>query len=100
MAETKGVFLQRILGYLNFSEGRSDPRIARLVDDVMAEFAGATPWAALAESLQTELGVLKSAGGAFREATQAEAVLRIAFTRVLPEYRRFHADLLFPRARP
>ena len=42
-----------------------------------------------------DLAALTSSGGAFKNVSQAEAVLNIAFGRVLPEYRRFHADLLF-----
>ncbi len=95
MDDAKGVPLQGILGYLNFSEGRSDPRVARQLDDAFASFTGPTPWTELGERLSAELAALRSAGGAFRETTQAEAVLRLAFQRVLPEYRRFHADLLF-----
>jgi hypothetical protein len=92
------VSLQGVLGYLNFSEGRPDPRIARQIDDAYASLAEqgvAEPWAVLHEWLRVDLAALKGAGGAFRDAVQAEAALELAFDRVLPEYRRFHADLLF-----
>ncbi len=90
--------LQGVLGYLNFSEGRPDPRVARQIDDAYASLADqgvAEPWAVLHEWLRADLAALKGGGGAFRDAVQADAVLEIAFARVLPEYRRFHADLLF-----
>ena len=95
MEESKGVSLQGILGYLNFSEGRPDARVARQIDDAQASLGGTEPWTALHQRLRSELTALKSASGAFRVATQAEAALDLAFTRVLPEYRHFHADLLF-----
>jgi hypothetical protein len=92
------VSLQGVLGYLNFSEGRPDPRVARQIDDAFASLADqgvAEPWAVLHEWLRADLTALKGGGGAFRDAVQADAVLELAFGRVLPEYRRFHADLLF-----
>jgi len=90
--------LQGVLGYLNFSEGRPDPRVARQIDDayvVLIERGSADPCADLHAWLRADLASLKSAGQAFQNTTQAEAVLELAFGRVLPEYRRFHADLLF-----
>jgi hypothetical protein len=90
--------LQGVLGYLNFSEGRPDPRVVRQIDDAYAsltEQGVAEPWAVLHDWLRTELVALKSAGGAFQNTIQAEAVLNLAFRHVLPEYRRFHAELLF-----
>jgi hypothetical protein len=90
--------LQGVLGYLNFSEGRPDPRVARQIDDAYASLAEQgidQPWAVLHDWLRADLAALKTTGGAFQNAIQAEAVLELAFNRVLPEYRRFHADLLF-----
>jgi hypothetical protein len=92
------VSLQGVLGYLNFSEGRPDARVARQIDDAYASLAEqgvAEPWAVLHEWLRADLASLKGGGGAFQNTAQAEAVLELAFGRVLPEYRRFHADLLF-----
>jgi hypothetical protein len=90
--------LQGVLGYLNFSEGRPDPRVARQIDDAYASLAEQgvpEPWGVLHDWLRADLAALASAGGAFRNAAQAEAVMNLASGRVLPEYRRFHADLLF-----
>ena len=90
--------LQGLLGYLNFSEGRPDPRVVGQIDDAYASLADqgvAQPWAVLHEWLRHDLASLKTAGGAFRDAAQAEAVVELTFGRVLPEYRHFHADLLF-----
>ena len=92
------VSLQGVLGYLNFSEGRPDPRVARQIDDAYASLADqgvAEPWIVLHEWLRADLASLKTTGGAFQNTAQADAVLELAFGRLLPEYRRFHADLLF-----
>jgi hypothetical protein len=91
--------LQGVLGYLNFSTGKPDPRFQKQLSDAFAFLAGrgdAAPWQTLPESLRTRLRTLQAgASGAFRDTTQAEAVLRLAFGGVLPAYRRHHADLLF-----
>jgi hypothetical protein len=91
--------VQGMLGYLNFSEGRPDPRFQKQVDDAVAYLAGRfvpQPWEALGQALAWHLERLKAEGGAaFRDATQAEAVIRLAFGPVLTAYRDFHADLLF-----
>jgi hypothetical protein len=86
-----------LLGYLNFSDGRPDPRWQRQLDDAFAFLAGrgaAAPWRALLDALPVLLRRLREGGAAaFRDVGQAEAALDLA-TRVLPAYRRHHADLL------
>ena len=87
-----------MLGYLNFSEGRPDPRVARQIDDAFAlltQRGSADPCAELHAWLRADLTALKRGGQAFQNTTQAEAVLQLTFGQVLPEYRRFHAELLF-----
>ena len=59
--------LEPILGYLNFSEGRPDPRFQRQFDDAYAHFADANaeaPWSALRQGLESSLASLKAAGKA------------------------------------
>ena len=83
--------LQRALGYLNFSEGRPDPRFQQCLNEAYTSLARpetAQPWTALHEALRRELHRLKEQGEAFRETTQAEAVLTLVFEQLLPEYRR------------
>src|SRR5262249_47655193 len=59
----------------------------------------AEPWRTLPELLRARLIALRdSASGAFREPTQALAVLTLAFDTVPAAYRRHHADLLFHQA--
>src|SRR4051794_18748927 len=91
--------LEPILGYLNFSEGRPDPRFERQLNDVYAELAGRgspAPWRDLHTALHDDLARLRREGkAAFRESAQAEASLRLVFEQVIPAYRKHHADLLF-----
>jgi hypothetical protein len=93
------VELDTILGYLNFSEGRPDPRFQRQLNEAYAHFAGenaAAPWIALQNGLQNTLVSLKAAGkAAFAETRQAESVIDLVFDAVIPAYRAYHRDLLF-----
>jgi len=86
-----------LLGYLNFSDGRPDPRWQKQLNDAyafLAEHGEAAPWQALLDWLADALNRLREGGGAaFRDVTQAQEVLSLA-ARVLPAYRRHHADLL------
>lgn len=87
-----------LLGYVNFSDGRPDPRWQRGMSDAYASFAHQgepQPWRAMAEWLTAHLAALQAEGtAAFRDVKQARAVLAV-FPTVLAAYRRHHADLLF-----
>lgn len=83
---------QTLLGYLNFSEGRPDPRFAQQLDEVCREVQSVP---ALAELLRKELAGLKAVGSsAFQDSSQVEKVIELTLDRLLPAYRSFHADLL------
>jgi hypothetical protein len=85
------------LGYLNFSDGRADPRWQRLLDDAFAaqSSSGAEcPWDALLAAMAEALSALEAGGGAaFRDTSQARAALTLA-AETFPVYRLYHADLL------
>src|SRR3954454_24032092 len=91
--------LEPILGYLNFSEGRPDPRFQKQLNEACAEFAergSPVPWRDLRKALEDELATVRRDGkAAFRESARVEASLRLVFDEVVPAYRRPHADLLF-----
>jgi hypothetical protein len=93
------VSLQGMLGYLNFSTGKPDPRLQKQLSDAfrwLAERADAQPWKTLHEALRAKLEDLQGSGSsAFKNTDQALAVLFLVFKRVLPAYRQHHADLLF-----
>jgi hypothetical protein len=91
------VSVSGLLGYLNFSDGRPDPRWQKQLNDAYACLAPRgepRPWLALLDGLRVGLEKLRTGGSsAFRDVRQAEAALRLA-ARVLPAYRAHHADLL------
>ncbi len=93
----QAVSASALLGYLNFSDGRPDPRWQKQFNDAyafLAEHGEPAPWQALFDWLSASLRTLHEGGSAaFRDVTQAENILALA-ARTLPAYRRHHADLL------
>jgi hypothetical protein len=87
-----------LLGYLNFSEGRPDPRFQKQLHDALvfvAEHGSSRPWEDLPGLLLAHLQQLHAGGSAaFKEISQAEAVVQRAFGDVLPAYFAHHRDLL------
>ena len=88
----------RVLGYLNFSSGAFDPMVWRAVSDLYAavepEDEKAASASCVAENLLNRLTKLESSEPAFRDSSQARAVISILFTHFLPAYAMHHADLL------
>jgi hypothetical protein len=97
-ALSQGDAASRLLGWLNLSDGRPNPKWQRQLDDSYAIIASSQPdrpWEVLHRWLGEELTALEAAGNAaFRDCTQARAALSLIFEHVLPAYRRRHADLL------
>ena len=89
---------QGILGYLNYSDGRPDPKFQRAMNDTysfLAEQGDPAPWVTLPRWLLEQLKQLQASGSsAFKEIVQAENVILIAFEKLLAGYRAFHRDLL------
>jgi hypothetical protein len=85
----------KILGYLNFSDGRQDVRWQQMVCDSFASHSDADrPWLTVPHQWISDLKILQEAGAAgFRDSTQASIVLR-TFIDVLPAYQSFHSELL------
>ncbi len=89
--------LQGLLGYVNFAEGRPDARFQKQMSEafgVVGAQGAAQPWQTLYQCLRTRLEALRQESSAFRDIHQAQAVLTLAFERLLPAYRQHHADLL------
>jgi hypothetical protein len=88
-----------VLGYLNFSSGSADSKALSALNDlfglILATAEAPQPWKTAGELLQQRLSELRTSSPAFHNAAQAETALRLTFDRLLPEYRKFHADLLF-----
>lgn len=97
-SENAGLSASSLLGYFNFSDGRPDPRRQRELNQAFAYFAQAgepRPWEALASWLLTEADRLEQTGSAaYRDLTQARAVVRLGLGEVPAAYRQHHADLL------
>lgn len=87
-----------ILGYLNFSDGRPDPKFRKALADVfgyLQECGDPAPWRTLPAWLRHQVELLKQSGSAaFRDLTRAEEFLTVAFEEIPAAYRRHHADLL------
>ncbi len=81
---------REILGYLNFSQGRSDPAVLRGLNT----FLHRVSWDKCREALISVLEELSASMPAFHDSTQAKSVLKLAFDDVLPAYRAHHRDLL------
>ena len=88
----------KLLGYLNFSDGRSDPKFQKGLADAAAFLLAAgevAPWDGISRWLGQALAELESSGSpAFRDARQAHAAFDAAFVRFPAAYRSHHADLL------
>ncbi|MCU0704503.1 MAG: hypothetical protein MUF18_11050 [Fimbriiglobus sp.] len=86
------------IGYLNFSDGRPDPRFRALLADAtgfVLESNDPTPWATLRRWLLAACDDLERSGSAaFKDVTQAREVLALALEAVPAAYRKHHADLL------
>ncbi len=81
---------REILGYLNFSEGRTDPAFLKGLN----AFQKRVGWSKLQPTLAELLTELSTTSSTFHDCQQAQAALRLAFDHVLPAYRQHHRDLL------
>src|SRR4051794_32308738 len=88
----------KLLGYLNYSDGRPDPKYQKGLADAYSFLIAAgeaAPWVAIHRWLGEALGELESSGSpAFRDATQVRGVLDAALGKLPAAYRAHHADLL------
>ena len=89
--------LQQVLGYLNFSSGRSDPQLLVALDAIDGQLpTDERPrWQRILTHLQAELNRLTADVPAFKESGQATAVLQLLGNEIIPGYLDFHRDLLF-----
>ena len=90
LSQTDMTTAQELLGYLNFSGGRPDSKFQRQLNELVASLG----WAKLPGALRSLLAQLHQTVPAFRDVTQAESVLNLVFSDVLPAYRAHHRDLL------
>jgi hypothetical protein len=91
--------LEAILGYLNFSEGASDPEFLGSLDRLYREIEGEggerdETYLVVRDRLRAHLPALAGTTAAFRDTEQARAVIDLVFDKFAPAYREFHRDLL------
>ena len=89
--------LQRVLGYLNFSSGKSEPSflqdLDRLYRWVEESDLGGSAYQEIERLLRASVDQLPSE--TLGNSDQANAVINLVFQHVLPDYRRFHEDSLY-----
>ncbi|HVU87040.1 MAG TPA: hypothetical protein VHD36_06950 [Pirellulales bacterium] len=91
--------LRKVLGYLNLSSGTFDAQFYASVNDAFAAAAadsraGQPAWRTLREQLDAELTAVAGQIAGFESTDQAAALVRLVFDSILPEYKKFHKDLL------
>ena len=88
----------KLLGYLNFSDGRPDVKFQRGLADAAAFLTASgdtSPWNALARWLVQNLSELEASGAsAFRDSTQVRAAIDASLVCIPLAYRAHHLDLL------
>ena len=85
--------IREILGYLNFSNGKPDPKFRFNWNQLFAELDLQRDSTLLESLLRSHLHELKGTTPAFQSIDQAEKVLKIAFEECLPQYTTHHRDL-------
>jgi hypothetical protein len=92
----------KLLGYLNFSDGRPDPKFQKGLAEAFAALLAAdnpAPHAVVpAWLLHAADGLAASGSAAFRDLTQGRGVIDAALVRLPAAYRAHHADLLARQA--
>ncbi len=99
--------LMQVLGFLNYSSGAADPHLLENLNylyqlaEPPGEEASGESWRQIHQWLRDKLSEVSGReatpqdAGAFQDAGQVEAVLRLAFEKFIPAYFDFHQDLLF-----
>lgn len=93
--------LAQVLGYLNFSAGKPDPKTLGALNRIYSRalpggpYAGLPAWLQIQQWLQDALTRLRDTNPAFRASEQAAAVIELVWLHLLPSYLDFHRDQLF-----
>jgi hypothetical protein len=94
--------LDDVVGYLNFSSGTRDPKFLSHLNELFRAVEGQAPGDDVMETLAGWLldavDRLESSGGAFTDASQARAVIKLATEKLPKAYCEFHRDLLHHQA--
>jgi hypothetical protein len=92
--------LEEAVGYLNFSNGASDPKFLRALNSLFATVEvdcneNQKSACILCNLLERRMNELSASCSAFRDVSQAQAVIRLLRDHLLPAYRAVHRDLLW-----
>ena len=96
--------LNQVLGYLNFSSGKSDLKFLSALNRLYLSaldggdrsvYAGMPAWLKIQQWLLERLESLRRSNPAFAESEQASRVIELVWRSLLPDYLDFHSDLLF-----
>src|SRR5437763_3514345 len=92
--------LEEAVGYLNFSNGASDPKFLRALNALFAAVETGCdetqqPACILCQLLEQRMNELAASSSAFGDVSQARAIVRLLRDHLLPSYRAFHRDLLW-----
>lgn len=90
--------LIKVIGYLNFSNGKPDARFQKAWNQAQAfvtEIEPHKPWATLCQWFMEQCDNAATQGGsAFQDVIQAKAVLQVLPGQLIPAYRAYHQDIL------
>ena len=90
--------LLKVVGYLNFSNGKPDARFQKAWNQAQAFVAGidsVQPWNTLCQWLLEQCPTIATQGGsAFQDLDQARTVLAMLPNQLIPAYKSFHHDVL------
>lgn len=95
LTATEESALREVLGYLNYSAGKPDPRFQAGLNTLFAWTQLTHPLDQIPALLQGALRHFASQDRAFADSDQAAAVISLVFEHLIPRYREFHRDLLF-----
>ncbi len=92
--------LEEMIGYLNFSNGASDPSFLKnlnlLTTGIERRLAGQGDLVTVLSAwLEKRMDELAGQGGTFGDVGQAREIVEILQKHLLPAYRQFHRDLLW-----
>jgi len=97
LGEEQLLILQRVLGYLNFSSGNSEPSFLQDLSQVYEWVSHNNSDKAICQELEQLLltSLEQQTSQALHNSDQAQAVIKFVFQQLLPAYQKFHRDTLY-----
>ena len=100
LGEEQLLILQRVLGYLNFSSGNSEPSFLQDLSQVYQWVSQNDSDQIICQELESLLltSLEQQTSQALDNSDQAQAVIKFVFQQLLPAYQEFHRDTLYHQA--